>query len=366
MPFSIALSVAYAGSRGIDLLGTRDGNPRIPAGAPVNGVCQPLPSGQTANLSSMVDGSATACWAPTVLGVNPNHFYNPNIPFSISLISAPANSFYNALQFGLAKRLSRGLQFQSSYTWSKLTDNAQAEATQVVSSSPVQPTDAFHNWTDYGPSVFDVTQNWRFNTIYQLPQLSGKTGLLPTVVNGWQMSGILTVETGYPFTVNMQTNRSASGAFVSLANLDRPDFAPGRNPYNITHGVSTSNGIDPCPTAGQALGTPNLWYDPCGFLIPAAGFLGNTGRNILRGPGLTNLDFSLVKNTAVHRLGEKGNLEFRAEFFNILNHPNFDIPARTVYAGTANTQAPIGNAGQITTTLGTFSRQIQLALKVMF
>ena len=371
LPFGIALSVAYAGSRGIDLLGTRDGNPRIPGGVPVNGVCQPLPTGQTANLTSMVDGSATACWAPTVAGVNPNSFYNPKIPFSNSMVTAPASSNYNALQFGLTKRLSRGLQFQSSYTWSKLLDNTQAEATQVVSSSPVQPTDAFHSWTDYGPSVFDVTQNWRFNTIYQMPQLSRKTGFLPQVVNGWQMSGILTLETGYPFTVNLQANRSASGAFSSLANLDRPDLARGRDIYSITHGFSTASNtsVNPaytCPTAGQPLGTPSLWYDPCAFVIPTAGFLGNTGRNILRGPGLTNLDFSLVKNTAVHQLGENGNLEFRAEFFNILNHPNFDIPARTVYAGTANAQGPVATAGQITTTLGTVSRQIQLALKVAF
>ncbi len=118
---------------------------------------------------------------------------------------------------------------------------------------------------------------------------------------------------------------------------------------------------------GRQLGTPALYYDPCAFTIPAAGFLGSAGRNLLYGPGLANLDFSLVKDTAIKKLGESGRLEFRTEFFNILNHANFAPPSRTVFAGIQNVEAPIANAGVITSTAnGATSRQIQFALKLLF
>jgi hypothetical protein len=373
LPFSMGLSVAYAGSRGINILGTRDGNPRIPGGIPQGGACV-TPSSQLSlsavDLTSMVDGSATACWAaPATSNPNPNPFVNPNFPASISLITSPASSFYNSLQVLLTKRLARGLQFQSSYTFSKLIDDPQAEATQVISSGPVQPTDAFNRATDHGLSAYDVAHNWRFNAIYQLPQLTGRTGVLPKLVNGWQVSTVVSVQTGYPFTINMQQNRSRSGAFQSLTNLDRPDLAPGRSIYSITHGTSPGCGIPASPgyiAPGTPLGTPNLWFDPCAFTIPAAGFLGNAGRNILRGPGLSNVDFSVVKDTAIRQLGESGHLEFRAEMFNVFNHPNFALPSLLVYSASASAESPLVNAGQITSTGGATSRQIQLALKLMF
>jgi hypothetical protein len=121
--------------------------------------------------------------------------------------------------------------------------------------------------------------------------------------------------------------------------------------------------------AGKKLGTPNLWYDPCAFTLQSPGFLGTAGRDILRGPGVANLDFSMVKDTAVPMLGEAGKLEFRTEIFNILNRANFDSPDRTVFAGSslpgAAPESVLPTAGQITRTLTT-SRQIQFALKLIF
>jgi hypothetical protein len=182
----------------------------------------------------------------------------------------------------------------------------------------------------------------------------------------------LSVQGGYPFTVNLQTNRSRDRAFSSAPGLDRPNIAPGRSIYSITHGVSTPNSIEGlanCPTAGKQLGTPQLWFDPCAFTIPNAGFIGNAGRNILRGPGLADVDLSLVKNTAVKQLGEAGNVEFRAELFNLFNHPNFAMPGdRNAYAGnpTGNIQAPLSDSGVISTTGSATSRQVQRALKIIF
>ena len=118
---------------------------------------------------------------------------------------------------------------------------------------------------------------------------------------------------------------------------------------------------------------PNRYFDPNAFTLQPAGFLGTAGRNILRGPGFATLDFSLAKDTALRMLGESGKVEFRAEFFNILNRANFVTPgiglggnsAGVVFAGRSNTETPLATAGRITRTAGT-SRQIQLALKILF
>ena len=158
-------------------------------------------------------------------------------------------------------------------------------------------------------------------------------------------SGILALQSGYPFTPNLSANRSRSQ--VAGAQADRPDLAPGRNNDNII------------------LGGPDRYFDPSAFTIPAAGFLGTAGRNILRGPGFANLDASLTKDAALGFLGESGKLEFRAEFFNILNRANFFGPDRVVYAGRADVENPLPTVGRITRTVST-ARQIQFALKVRF
>jgi hypothetical protein len=362
LPFDMSLSVAYAGSKGLNLMSRRDVNPAIPQGVPdASGNCVARPTGQSIDLTSMVSGNATACWLAGDPRINPNWA-------SIMLQTNGAFSVYNALEVEVTKRLSKGLQFQSAYTWSKLMDNGQAEAPAEVDNGPVYPVDAFHPKLDYALSLYDSPQNWRFNALYQLPKLAGSSGFIAKAVNGWQVAAILSLQSGYPFDVTMVNNRSNSAVFDSQTHLDRPNLAPGRNSYNITHGVSTSNGVDPCPTAGQQLGTPTLWFDPCAFLVPPTGFLGNAPKNFLRGPGLSNLDFSIIKDTAIPQLGEAGTLEFRAEFFNIANHANFAMPAvLDAYSGFGpQVQSPVPTVGRILTTFPATSRQIQFALKLMF
>jgi hypothetical protein len=128
-------------------------------------------------------------------------------------------------------------------------------------------------------------------------------------------------------------------------------------------------------------GNPNQWFNPLMFtlqpLVPCpnnpgltCGTLGDVSRGFLRGPGLTNWDFSLVKDTAIPLLGEQGRLQFRAEVFNILNHANFAMPSGAVFSGSTKdlgsySETPIATAGQITST-ATAARQIQLALKLIF
>jgi hypothetical protein len=199
-----------------------------------------------------------------------------------------------------------------------------------------------------------------------LPSPISSDKIASKFVNGWWISGILTLQSGLPFTPALSANRSLSGSGGGPAALDRPDLVAGRSISSIMSGGSSGCGAGSAAiAAGTPLGTPDRYFDPCAFTIPPAGFLGNAGRNILRGPAFKNMDFSLVKDTPVRQLGETGKVEFRAEFFNILNHPNFALPGRIVFSGKASGESPLTIAGQITSTSAT-SRQIQLALKILF
>ena len=321
LPGKMALTIAYAGSRGINLVETTEGNPTV----------------ATILSNGSIFFNAAPASAPNSLRTNPNFGY-------MEFKTAGANSFYNSLQFQLVKQVGHGLQFQSSYTWGKIIDETQgqqgAEDTGTSSIFSVWPT---QRTIDRAPANFDITQNWRFNLIYQIPSAFSNQRMLHSVVDGWMISSIVTVETGYPFSPVESTNISRSGTDGGAGGIDRPNLLPGFTAGNIIQGG------------------PTQYFNPNAFALQSAGFLGNAGRNILRGPGLTNLDFSLSKDMGISKLGEAGKLEFRAEIFNILNHTNFGMPNDTVFTGTTLSTT----AGQITRT-ATPSRQIQLALKLLF
>ncbi len=336
LPAQTALTLAYAGSRGLNLLQRYEGNPTIP---------QILPGGKK-------------FWLGNEPRVNPNWD-------SMELKDASGDSWYNSLQFTLLKRLSRGLQFQSSYTWSKVLDNTQSqiqEVTGATSDSP--PPDPLNRRLDKAPARFDATQNWRFNALYRLPESTRLGTAAAKLLKGWWFSGILALQSGFPVNVNVQSNRSRSktgiGGFGTTN--DRPDLVAGRSGNNM---ISDTTAGCPGVASGRKLGGPELYYDPCAFTLQSLGFLGTAGRNLIRGPGIANLDFSLVKDTALRSLGENGKLEFRAEIFNILNHANFGLPGNVVFAGARDGEPHLATAGIITNTVTT-SRQIQLALKLLF
>ncbi len=377
LPGNMALTVAYVGSRGIDLLQYKEGNPALPNGIPVTSgtttTCVAQPAGSYINDASQIDGSATSCWVGAVQHNVPAANGNPAVvncpsntnpcrvnPWIDTLQVDPASgdSHYNALQVGLAKRLSHGLQLQSWYTYGKsLDDTGDAQGGDEGGQNASAGQDALHQATQRGPSNFDVNHNWRLNGIYNLPNFVKDNGFASKLANGWWTSGILSVQSGYPFDARISGNRSADGLFGS--GQDSMSVVPGRTPYNITHGVSS------CTTGslvGHQLGTPSLWYDPCAFALPPAGELGNQGRNDLRGPGYFSLNLSLVKDTAIAALGEAGKLEFRVETFNLLNRANFTTPFGTAYQSNGTL---LGTAGVITSTNGP-SRQIQFGVRLMF
>jgi hypothetical protein len=363
-PANLALSVSYAGSRGAHLWMVVEGNPEVP---------------------TIINGSPT--WTGFSPRVNQN-IVNSGFGSSIIDINTLAASWYNSLQVLVRKRLGHGLEFQSAYTFSKTLDTTQGQMNVADCSATgnMQSQNPYNLLLDKGPSCFDVTHNWRFNVLYHFPTIASN-GFASKFVNGWWMGSIVSAQTGFPFSPVGSSNRSNSATLQGQA--ERPDLVTTATgnfvPFNANTVISPH-------------GDPNLlvgvdWLNPFMFQMPQTTFsptaapvcataagpsnpacyigrLGNAGRNILRGPGLQNWDFSLVKDTKVRFLGEGGLIQFRAEFFNVLNHTNLGNPNATIFRTDAThtgpfSAAPLASAGQITTTAAP-SRQIQLALKVIW
>lgn len=370
LPGNMAMTLSYVGTRGIHLYQRVDPNAPAPLGTPGvdtggNRVCN-----DTGTAPNPVTGPK--CWLGTESLPNPN-WSNGN------LLTARSQSWFNGLELQLRKRMSHGLQFQTSYTFSKSIDLGQGFIDAENTTSHYYNADQFNQQYNRGPSQFDLTHDFTFNAIYHLPEMSQSDTGLGKLLNGWWLSGIVRAISGFPFTPGLFDNRSDSQVGGGgQPGLDRPDLVPGVDVGSLTSGVS--RGCDVVP-AGTPVGTPNLWFDPCAFTLPTTGFLGNAGRNILRGPGLTNLDFTIAKDTAVGFLGESGRLEFRAEFFNILNHPNFATPEigladspreALVFNGGPTPMDPnspesrLTSVGNLNGRLAAGMREMQFSLKLLF
>jgi len=267
------------------------------------------------------------------IGLRPNQYLASGI-FNI----AAGNSNYNALQADLSKRLTRGLQFRTNFTWSKSMDMGTALTNPTGANNQGGVMDITNLKRDWSVSNLDATYQISGNLSYALPFgqgktfLSGANGVMEKLVGGWQLNTIVTRTTGFPLTALIGSNQSGTG------NTSSPDRAS-RNPAF---------------TGDPIIGTAQRWFDPNAFVVPAFGTFGNTGRNILRGPSLVDWDLSLFKTTAIT---ERIGLQFRAEAFNILNHTNLGFPTQTVGTPSA--------AGIISRT-ATESRRIQLGLKLTF
>jgi hypothetical protein len=253
---------------------------------------------------------------------------------------AEGNSSYHALQLEVVRRLSRGLQFRANYTWAKNLDinsgltgaQAQNQAQMVMDRNDLR--------RDWGPAALTPTHQASFSWHYELPfgssRFGANSGAVSRLIGGWQLNGITTLLSGFPFTPQIGSNRSGDG---NIRNPDRPS-------------------LNPAFTGPIVLGKQAQWFNPNAFVMPAAGTWGNLGRGVLRGPGLANVDLSIIKNTTV---SEDVRVQFRTELFNAFNHTNLGTPNPITFSG--GTISP--SAGLITST-ATTSRQIQFALKVVF
>ena len=277
---------------------------------------------------------------PQPVDVNGESFYAPNAPFvnpnftRLNFYDTSAESKYHAFKGTVAQRFSDGLHFQASYTWAESRDTQSATLSEELGDTTTL--DAFHPERDWGLSDFHVEHSFTANFGYYLPFGKNLKGVAGAVISGWQLSGIFTATSGFPFTVN------SAGALThpSIVDPSRPDLAPG----------GSSNPV---------LGGPDLYFDPTQFVVQRTGFHGNVGRNTLIGPGFSKLDMSLMKD---FRIGGARTIQLRLESFNILNRANFGLPANDLFDAQGRR---IGTAGRITTTV-TPARQFQLAGRFTF
>lgn len=257
-----------------------------------------------------------------------------------------AESFYNSLQVAVQKRYAHGWRAQLSYTFSRSVDDSSGINSQDFSNVVQYGMDWYDPISDRGLSAFDARHNLTFNWTWDLPVARSSHGLAAALFKGWQLNNITTLRSGHPFTVQLGFNRSGNLNTTSFSMHDRPDVAPG----------CSNNPI---------LGGPDRYWDVTCFQLQPPNTRGNLGRNTLIGPGLVSVDVSLIKSFPI---GRDRTLQFRAECFNLPNHPNFAVPSgRTAFTGVNPDGTPIlaPTWGRITSTVTT-SRQIQLGLKLMF
>jgi hypothetical protein len=297
----------------------------------------------------------------TAGAVKPNQFFG-----NITLVSADTVANYNSLQVEFRKSLGAGLTFQTSYTFAKALSEADSSANRVadnvgtgyLSSDPLNPS------RDYGRSATDQRHVLVVNSQYDLPFARRLNGGIPkAILGGWAINGIFLYGTGLPLNINDSFNRSGNGDSIAP---DRPNLNPGFS-NNPTSGFTAGCGGGLIP-AGQALRTPNRWFDPCAFSAAAAGTYGNLGRDTVDGPGTVNVNFAVAKNMA---FTERVKLQFRAEFFNMLNHPQFKTPGNLIFNAPPSPTAPVpylATAGSIVSTTGEGlgGRNIQFGLKLTF
>lgn len=368
LPGQMGLTVAYAGSRGMNIMQTKEGNPTFPTGQVVNGTC-------VARTGTFDPAATNKCWLPypTGAGAPPTRSFrvNPNWD-TTEFKTAGSNSWYNSLQVTVNKRMSQNFQMQSSYTWGHSIDETQSQLGVDNSlTSNNYGDDPFNRKFDRGSSGFDQRHGWRVNGIYRIP--ANLTGIAGKLTNGWTMSSILVWNSGFPFDALTSTQRSRSLTGGANGGQKRPDLAANVDSPDITRGTSigchiSAGAITPITSAapagsrtiptGAKLNTPDLFFDPCAFSLQPLGTLGNAGRSLTYGPNFSNINFSMVKDTKLPGLGENGQLEFRTELFNLLNHPSYGIPFHTV----DSTQV----ATRQTSSTFSKSREIQFALKLIF
>jgi hypothetical protein len=281
------------------------------------------------SLRLSVSGDYNTALTPGPGAIAPRALW-PNAPVTIYDRSV-GQSKYNSLQVKVEKRLAGGLSFLMAYSWSKSID--------VASSGQFEESVSNQNTYDpnssRGVSGFDVPQVFSLATIYALPFGHGKLwlsqGIASRIFGNWQLNGIVQARSGQPFTPVTNLDIANIGA-LDASSRDRPDLIGDPKLSNPT---------------------PSLWFNKAVFKSPAQYTFGSAGRNILRGDSLKDVDLSLFRED---RLSERIKLQFRAESFNLFNHPTFDLPQATI-------TSPL--FGVVGGTIGN-ARQIQLGLKLLF
>jgi len=322
------LEMGYVGTKGTHLPRFIEGNPAVFVPGYVNG--QPISNSGNANQRRLYSGCTL------------NDPPSSCIFSSMGEIASIANSSYNALEVSLQKRFSHGLAFLASYTWSKSIDDASSfnmtgSAAKPVAGENDLAQNPFDLAAERGLSMFDARNRFVFSYTWDLPFRGNGQEWYKRAFGGWQLNGIVTLMSGTPFTVFDSNDVSAQGSAPEITGFSaqRPDLVG--NPNNGPH-------------------TVNAWLNASAFQqldpIANAGQFGTEGRNVAIGPGYMDWDFGVLKNIKV---AESMSVQFRAELFNILNHPNFRLPDSDISSPTFNQILAARDP-----------RQVQFALKFMF
>lgn len=297
-----------------------------------------LASDMVATVGYVGSAGAKLYWArninqpdPGPGAVDPRRPYAAKLPgvTGITWLESSGNSFFSSLQTTFEKRFSKSFYFLGNWTWSHGLDNVGGDG---GSNGPV-PQDPRNRRADWAGSNSDVRHRVNLAGNYQLPFGKGRRFATDNVVvdgiaAGWELGSLAVLQSGLPFTATVTGSPSNTGAG------SRANAVAGGNPTPANRSI-------------------NLWFDPNAFTTPAAYTWGTLGRNTLRAPALFNLDFSVARK---FRFMESRQLEFRTEFFNGLNHPQFALPNSTI---------GVGGAGSITSTQRS-NRQIQFVLRLAF
>jgi hypothetical protein len=282
-------------------------------------------------------GANQAVWSPTATSSNANaRRPDPQLGETFEVVPIYSSN-YNGLQLTATQRLSRGLTFQASYTWSKSLDYGSApNSFYTIPGQPRVPQDSTNIKDEYGPSAFDIRNRFVASFVYELPFMKNASGFAHHVLGGWRLSGIVTAQSGTPFTILDSSNPDLGGGSTTR---DRVNIVA--DPYSGT-----------CPN-GFPVGSAQCWVNKSAFQRIVMPNLGNEGRNSLTSASIFNMDTGLSK---LFPVTERDRFEFRWEVFNIFNHTNLGVPI---------TDFSSPNLGQVQST-ATSERLMQFALKFTF
>ncbi len=324
-----SLTIGYVGSHGYNQILSEDQN------TPPTVVCPAA--------------SCPAALAPGTIYYPTTVKANPNVANTTSWVSQGISN-YNALEVDVRKQLSHGLQLRGVYTWASNLDDGSAWNTSVSANTPAFVMYPGNPRLDYGLAATNIRNAAAINGTWDLPfgqtLFTSADPVTRQFIGGWSVSGIATLQSGFPFSPQLGYNPTGNG---DTRNPVRPTLNPD------FHGNLYSK-------------SPSQWFDPAAFTAPFPGTFGDAGRDTLSGPGLADLDVSLAKSTTIH---EGLHAQFRAEFFNVLNHSNFTTPNAVVYSSGPTPKTPTVEATQsatagVVSATATTSRQIQFGLKLLF
>jgi hypothetical protein len=366
---SLSLTVGYVGSHGVHNL-TRGDDGNMTQGVQTSaGLLFPCgPSTATpGNCTPGLNAAGGNAQINTTLGI-------------IRYIYWATDSAYNALNVSIDKKMSHGLQFLVADTWGRSIDDSSSTIAGDTFQQGLNSLYYFAPKSLRGPSDFNVANTLAVNVLWAIPTPQSWNGIARTAVGGWQLGGIVKYNTGVP------TTPIIGGDPMGLGNggadqFGIPNYVAGCNPVNsgsVDAYVNQNCYTLPTVSASSPLAAScaTFPFDPAHghpFIAPPSGqvycsnLLGNAGRNTITGPKLVNVDFSVVKNTAIRKISESFNVQFRAEIFNAFNRANFLPPEPVNGTGGSQVfdQSGFASAGGIDS-LATLPREIQLALKVIW